>query len=95
MHVTSNPSFAFHDDVFPAFAKIFQQFSYPKSASSISIPFPKTIVPDNFFGALAEFEHISTLKLRLNGTERFEIEFDLTVSRIESNIFIKLLLLFR
>lgn len=75
MHVTSNPFFAYHDDVFPGFAKnIFNQAEFNRSASSISLPFPRTIVPDNEFFALEEFAHFSTIELKLNGTERFEIE---------------------
>lgn len=70
--MTSNPFFVFHDDVFPAFAKntAYQQ-RYPRSSF-----FDKTIVPANFFSSFEEFNHISTLKLKLNGTEKFQFEVD-------------------
>ena len=68
-HVTSNPHFAFHDDVFPAFAK--------NAASQRKFPRPsfyyKTIIPDNEFSSLEEISHISTIKMELNGTEKFDL----------------------
>ena len=83
MYVTSNPFFAFHDDAFPAFAKnIYSQPVFPRSAHSVSRPYPKTIVPDISFTELEGCQHISTLELELNGTENFSAEFDLPVRRI-------------
>ena len=70
--MTSNPFFAFHDDVFPAFAK--------NAASQPRFPRPSfyhnTIIPDNYFSSLEELKHISTIELRLNGTEKFQFEID-------------------
>ena len=70
IHVTSNPFFAFHDDVFPAF--------YKNAASQPRFPRPsffrKTIIPDKFFHSLVDFLHIATLELNLNGTEIFGLD---------------------
>ena len=101
MHLTSNPNFAFHDDVLPAFAKnVFRQQKYPQSASSIYLPYPKTIIPDAIsimvngtirsipFIALEDFEHISTFELKMNGTEKLEIQLDLSVSKLSMIFFI-------
>ena len=57
MHVTSNPYFAFHDDVFPAFAK--NQVSQDKFSPQISHGI--TLIPDNYFNSLQFFNHISTI----------------------------------
>ena len=54
MHVTSNPYFAFHDDVFPTFAK--NQVSQDKFSPQITHGI--TLVPDNFFNSLKFFNHI-------------------------------------
>ena len=70
MHVTSNPFFAFHDDVFPAFAKnavAQDRFHLPSF-------YYKTIIPDKLFSSLKEFRHISTVEMKPNGTEIFELE---------------------
>ena len=84
MHVTSNPYFAFHDDVFPAFVKnaVFQ-LNFPRSASSFIRPFPKTIIPDGSFRSLEEFKHISTFALNFNETG--SLQFDLKVSQVYAN----------
>lgn len=85
MHVTSNPFFAFHDDVFPAFAKnaVFQPL-FPRSPSSFFPPFPKTIIPEyekfNDDGSsLEEIHHISTIKLGFKGNETFKLDLNYTV----------------
>ena len=70
--MTSNPFFAFHDDVFPAFAKnAVAQPPFPRSSGG------STIIPDNFFSSLKELNHISTVEMKFNGTEFiiFEIDF--------------------
>ena len=70
MHVTSNPYFAFHDDVFPAFVKnTVTQLRFPSSKSS-----SKSIIPDDFFSTLKELKHISTVEMELNGTDGFKFE---------------------
>ena len=72
MHVTSNPFFAFHDDVFPAFSKnAVSQPRFPRSNL-----YHKTIVPDKYFSSLEELTHISTVEIELNGTDIFELEID-------------------
>ena len=69
MHVTSNPYFAFHDDVFPAFAKNnVAQSTFPRNYG------PSTIIPAEFFISLKELTHISTVEIKWNGTERFSFE---------------------
>ena len=76
MHVTSNPYFVFHDDVFPAFSK--NAVAQPR----FPIPsfFSKTIIPDKFhnnsFSSLKELKHISTLEIDLTGENRFEMKFN-------------------
>ena len=94
MHVTSNPLFAFHDDVFPSFANnAASQLQFPVTPSTIFGPHSKTIVPDNFFSRLEEFDHISSLLLQLNGTESFEFSYDFQVRINEGfNIFKSLFL---
>ena len=67
MHVTSNPFFAFHDDVFPAFAK--NAVAQPRFPTSFG---RSTIIPNNLFSSLAELNHISTVNL--NGTDDFNFE---------------------
>ena len=75
MHVTSNPYFSFHDDIFPGFAKnVAKQLKFPQSATSMTRPYPKIIVPKHPFSSLEKFNHISTLELSLNGTENFEFQ---------------------
>lgn len=71
MHVTSNPYFAFHDDVLPTFAKnAVGQRRFPRPGSFNQ----KTVIPDNFFSSLAELKHISTLVMRLNEKDNFKFE---------------------
>ena len=57
--VTSNPYFAFHDDVFPSFAKnqVTQGKFHPSVADKV------TLIPDNHFTSLAYFDHISSIIL--------------------------------
>ena len=67
MHVTSNPYFSFHDDVFPRFSKnAVSQLKFPASV------YPKTIIPASPFSSLEELKHISTVVMRLNGTDKFQ-----------------------
>lgn len=70
MFVTSNPEFAFHDDVFPAFAK------NAASQRPFYSTYGKTIIPNNSFSSLEELEHISTLELNFNKKEmiRFKLK---------------------
>lgn len=86
LHVSSNPYFAFHDNVFPTFAKdLFLQEEFPPPA------FPRvhsrertTHVPDLPFTSLTAFEHISTVILDYTGV--FVISFDLKLTqRINSS----------
>ncbi|CBY39005.1 unnamed protein product [Oikopleura dioica] len=77
IHVSSNPQFAFHDDIFPTFAKnLFIQEEFPPPA------FPRihsrertTHVPDLLFSSLAAFDHISSVVFDFAGV--FVISFDL------------------
>ena len=72
MHVTSNPLFAFHDDVFPAFVKNFvDQVAFPRSFGRA------TIIPDKFFTSLDELYHISTLEMKWNGEDSLEFKIKL------------------
>ena len=72
MHVTSNPFFAFHDDVFPAFSKnSVSQPRFPKPAAAFFNIHQKTIIPNSPFTSLQEFKHISTLYVNLNESESF------------------------
>ena len=59
MHVTSNPFFAFHDDVFPGFSKnaVYQK-KFPLSSF-----YYKTIIPGDEFYSLEELNHISTVRM--------------------------------
>lgn len=83
MHVTSNPFFAFHDDVFPAFSKnAVNQPRFPPSATDFYEPYPKTIIPDYAFSLLEGFEHISTIELALNQTRI--LEFQIVFNKIAS-----------
>lgn len=63
LHVTTNPYFAFHDDVFPVFARnqVSQQKFNPLVSDRI------TLVPDNYFSTLEFFDHISTIMLEAVG----------------------------
>lgn len=71
MHVTSNPFFAFHDDVFPAFSKnAVSQPRFPRQKR-----WDKSIIPDNYFSSLEELSHISTVMMKLDGTETFKLDF--------------------
>ena len=75
MHVTSNPYFAFHDDVFPGFVKnAAAQQRFPSS------PTRNTIIPAKFFSSLGELNHISTIEMKLNGRERLEFKIRFTDS---------------
>ena len=79
MHVTSNPYFAFHDDVFPGFSKnAASQRKFPRTLASVSRPHPKAIIPFSSFSSLAEFKHISTFEmdLRRKDTLQFQIDFE-------------------
>ena len=74
IHVASNPFFAFHDDVFPAFAKnAVAQPLFPPNLYST------TIIPDEFFTSLAGLKHISTVKIKLDGKDRFQLDIDFPV----------------
>ena len=76
MYVTSNPFFAFHDDVFPAFSKnALAQPRFPRPSG----PYSKTIIPDSFFSSLDLQPHISTLELNLKETEIFHFVIDISV----------------
>lgn len=72
MHVTSNPYFAFHDDIFP---KSFSKNSYTQNRfpePGVKIKEAKIIIPDFFFTLLNDdLKHISTVKMKLNATNRF------------------------
>ena len=75
IYVTSNPNFAFHDDVFPEFAKNAAfQLQFPKSSRSMTSPHPKTIIPDEFFRSFEHFRHISSVEFKFDGSERFKFE---------------------
>ena len=75
MLVSSNPFFAFHDDVFPAFAKnAVSQKRFPRSN-----PLFTTLIPDDFFASLEEFEHFSTFEMKFNGTENLKFKVNLQV----------------
>ena len=63
IHVSSNPYFVFHDDVFPTYVK--NQFSQKKFSRQAENKM--TIVPDNYFVSLAFFDHISTFELESEG----------------------------
>ena len=63
LHVTSNPYFAFHDDVFPSYVKNqFTQKLFSRHAEN-----KITIIPDNYFISLAFINHISTVLLDSRG----------------------------
>lgn len=77
MHVTSNPFFKFHDDVFPKFAKnaVGEIRKFPQSASSLSPPYPLSIVPNYPFASFKEeLFHISSFELDLNQTQKLNLE---------------------
>ena len=59
LHVSSNPYFAFHDDVFPLYAK--NQVTQEKYNSSAADKI--TVVPDNYFISMTYFDHISSVLL--------------------------------
>ena len=77
MHVTSNPSFAFHDDVFPAFSK---NAVYQKRFHKT---FGKTIIPDNPFISLEDSDiyHISSLQMKFEDKESYKLELKVNLSR--------------
>ena len=79
MFVTSNPFFAFHDDVFPAFSK--NAVAQPRFPPSFG---QSTIIPNKFFSSLAELNHISTFEMKFDGIEKFAFEI---VSSEKSPIF--------
>ena len=86
LHVSSNPYFAFHDNVFPTFAKdLFLQEEFPPPAfPSIHSREKTTHVPDHPFTSLAAFDHISTVIFDSTGV--FVISFDLKLTqRINSS----------
>ncbi|CBY11768.1 unnamed protein product [Oikopleura dioica] len=63
LHVTSNPYFAYHDDVFPSYVKNqFTQKLFSRHAEN-----KITIIPDNYFISLAFINHISTVLLDSRG----------------------------
>ena len=80
MHVMSNPFFAFHDDVFPAFAKnAASQPYFPQIPKRIFGKHPITIVPDDSFSSLAHLRHISTFALKFDGSEIWNLQFEIQV----------------
>ena len=82
IHVTSNPFFAFHDDVFPGFSKnSASQSRFFETAKSIFPPYPKSIIPNHHFSSLEEFKHISTFVLKLDGEESFQFEINFQVRK--------------
>ena len=75
LHVTSNPYFAFHDDVFPVYVKnqvAQRQFSRHYADRTI-------IVPANYFMSLVFFNHISTVLVQSAGV--YSISFTLIMTR--------------
>ena len=83
MHVTSNPFFAFHDDVFPNFAKnaVGKILKFPQSASSLSPPYPLVLIPDNPFTSFDEaLFHISSFELSFETTQKLNLEIKERVS---------------
>ena len=93
MHVTSNPFFAFHDDVFPGFSK--NSVSQPRffeTAKSIFPPYPKTIIPNYPFSSLKEFKHISTFAFKFESEQSFEFEIHLQVINLLSKNSFKILI---
>ena len=75
MPVTSNPFFAFHDDVFPAFSKnAVSQSRFPKPAITLFGPVKKTVIPDNFFTLPEDFLHISSFELDFNQTTSLKFQ---------------------
>ena len=80
MHVTSNPRFDFHDDVFPAFTtSLAKQERFPRPAYTRQTIIPDSVFflkdkrkqSDEWFSSLEGLNHISTVKMKLNGTENF------------------------
>ena len=75
MHVTSNPYIGFHDDVFPAFYKnTVSQRRFPGSFHQ------KTIIPDNSFSSLEQLKHISTVEMKLDGTDQLQLEIEVAAN---------------
>ena len=80
IHVTSNPLFAFHDDVFPRFAKnTVKQLRFPP------LIYQKTIIPESinetqWFSSLHSLNHISTIEMKLRGKEVFQLKLKLKKS---------------
>ena len=90
MHVTSNPGFAFHDDVLPGFTKnAVSQPLFKQGAFDFVRPLPLTIVSDNNFTSLQSFDHISTFEADL--TADVLLTFDLTLAAKNTKIFGKFL----
>ena len=75
MHTCSNPYFSFHDDIFPGFSK--NAVSQPRFSPAPYLhylePYRKTVIPDNSFSFLEEFNHISTVEM--NFTEDYTFSF--------------------
>lgn len=77
MHVSSNPFFAFHDDVFPNFAKntVAKIRNFTQSATSLSPPYPLPIIPDFPFVSFdKELFHISSFELDFTKTRKLHLE---------------------
>ena len=85
-HVSSNPYFAFHDDVFPMFAKN-QQTQKKFSHHAVN---KIVVVPENNFTSLQFFDHISTVFLDTNGAYIFSFELEMK-NAISSAEFFKIL----
>ena len=85
-HVSSNPYFAFHDDVFPMFAKN-QQTQKKFSHHAVN---KIVVVPENNFTSLQFFDHISTVLLDTNGAYIFSFELEMK-NAISSAEFFKIL----
>ena len=85
--MTSNPFFAFHDDVFPGFIEnnVAQPpFSRPGRST---FGYLETIIPERFFSSLEELKHISTIEMKLNGTDNFQFEVDFHENASNRKIF--------
>ena len=90
MPVTSNPFFAFHDDVFPAFSKnAASQSRFPKPAVSLFGPLKKTIIPDDYFNLPEDFLHISSFELDFNQTSSLKFQLDFEVKLMNLIFLIK------
>lgn len=74
MHITSNPNFAFHDDVFPGFAKntVFQKKFHKHECGDKQNC--KIIIPFNELRITEKLRHLSTIIFRKNWKIHFEIK---------------------